>query len=432
MGQPIYQFPVTDRYDAREVTEPDFDIKEYPELYVDLSQVRSNDYLEEIKSQLNLNQDDELTKPANIHVKVVFSGYRGSGKTTELRKLQAQLNKPKSYISILVDTENELEVTKFKPEDFFVILITRLVKTLHDSHVRFASTALTELQKEWLSEKEVVDELNEITKNEKEISAGVSVDFLSFLKLGASIKKVFAGETKTARFIRQKIQANTPALVDKLNMILTEVRFGLKQEKELAKDILFIFDGSEKINYEVYESLFIKNSEQINKVQLNMIIAVPIRTFFEVTHHAALQFYDRQLLPMLRTGEASAEMKAILTKRFRADTIIEDDALQLIIEKSGGSIRQMLKIMNKALISTQDKITLDVLKNKILKRLSYELYATLTSEHKAILESKRYLDRNNRPNVADPDIWQLVEALILFKYDDIIAVNPLIADDFPK
>ncbi len=427
-----YQFPVTDRTDIREVVEPDFDIlgKE-DELYVDLSEVRSTDYLNEIKNQINLDEQDCLIKPVKVYPKILFSGYRGSGKTLEVRRLQKELNHSKGYITILVETESELEVSKFKPEDFFVFLVAKLVKRLLEDQIPFHSLALLDLQKEWLGEKEVAEELNNTNKDIAEVSAGIGGDFLGFFKLGTSLKGLFASESKTSTTIRQKIDRNKPELIQRFNLILMEIRESLRTNPKVAKDILFIFDGSEKIRFETYENLFINEAQLITNINLSIIVSVPIQTFFKVSHSNSLQFYDCKLLPMLKpTTETFLKMREILERRAIWTDVINPDALEAVIRYSGGSIRQMFKIMSVAIIGTRGKIMMEYFEEKVLYKLKNQMYESLTSEHKRILKNKEFIDENKKPNVADPNIWQLVDANILLKYNGTIDINPLIAEYF--
>lgn len=428
-----YTFPVKDRLDAREVFEPDFDIRgKEDELYVDLSEVRSTEYLTEIKAQLNLDDDYNLSRPVRQHAKILFSGYKGSGKTLEVRKLHKQLNKPEAYLSILVETEREIEISKFKAEFFYVLLIAKLVQRLVEEKIPFHSIALADLQKEWLSEKEITNEINSSDKTEVEGTAGIGGDFFGFFKLGKNFKALFANETKTVETLKRKVLSNTPELIERFNLVLMEVREALRVHTGVAKDIVFIFDGSEKMRDDIYEQLFIQNAKLINDIQLCIIASVPIRTFFEVTHMRALQdFYDAKLLPILKPSpEVHQKMEEILRKRADVTAFMNPDALSFVIEKSGGSIRQMLKLMSMAIISSREIITAEIMREKAFKKMRSQMYETLTTEHKEILQQRKYIDEKQQPNVADKAIWQLVEAMILLKYNGTIAVNPLIAEYF--
>ncbi len=242
---------------------------------------------------------------------------------------------------------------------------------------------------------------------------------------------MFSSESKTSTTIRQKVERNKPELIQRFNLILREIRESLRTNPKVAKDILFIFDGSEKIKFETYENLFINEAKLITDINLSLILAVPIQSFFKITHSNALQFYDLKLLPMLKPSpKVNLKMKEILERRAIWTDVIEPDALDAVIQYSGGSIRQMLKIMSVAIIGTRGKITLEYFQEKALDKLKSQLYGLLTTEHKRILKNKEFIDENGKPNVADAPIWQLVDAMILLKYNGTIAINPLIAEYF--
>lgn len=282
-----------------------------------------------------------------------------------------------------------------------------------------------------MGEKEVAEEVNKASKDVFESNVGIGGDFLGFFKLGTSLKGLFASESKTSTTIRQKIERNKPELIQRFNLILMEIRESLRKNTQVAKDILFIFDGSEKIKFETYENLFINEAQLITNINLSIIVSVPIQTFFKVTHSNALQFYDSKLLPMLKPSpEVFAKMKEILQRRAVWTDTITDDAFEEVIKNSGGSIRQMFKIMSVAIIGTRSKITMEYFQEKALAKLKSQMYESLTSEHKEILENKKFIDKKGKPNVADPNIWQLVDAGILLKYNGKIAINPIIAEYF--
>lgn len=427
----IYSFPIKDKFKVRDVSEPDFDIEEFQELlYVNLDAVRDNSYLDKFKYQLGIDEN-KLVRQTENFVKIIFSGYRGSGKTLELRNFQKEINAPERYLSIVVEIEKEVEVAKFQAEDFFVLMITKLVERLHEDKIVFDSKTLEEIQREWISEKTHEKKTKKKSSEEYSGEAGTEFKFFNLLKLGANLKSIFANETEEAITIRQKIEKNFTSLINQFNQALDEIRFGLIENPNTANDILFIFDGSEKISKKTYEDLFIDREFLINNLNLNMICAVPIYTFYNIHHKNALNSYFEATLPMIRVNEQSLTLlKEIITKRIDQELFFDQGVLDKIVQMSGGSIRQMLRIVNRAIIDTLGKrITLDSL-SKTLKTLGDNMYESLKKEEKDILTQKTYLDSKGLPNIADENVWNLVFGLILFKYNGYIEINPLIQDKF--
>ena len=129
-----YDYPVTNPYEAREVTEADFDqeIDLFEEgLYVNLDKVRGEQFRKKIFFTLGI-KDGRLVYPNRDYLKIICSGHRGCGKTTELKRLHADLNHADRYLSVFLSIEEEMEFGAFQPEDIFVWIILKLVNAIKD------------------------------------------------------------------------------------------------------------------------------------------------------------------------------------------------------------------------------------------------------------------------------------------------------------
>ena len=102
------EFPIKNKFKAREVTEPDYEADLFKEhLYVNLDSVRGKEFMDDIKFSLNIESSTPvLNETTNDYIKILFSGHRGSGKTTELKRLHKQINKPDCYYSIFIELWN--------------------------------------------------------------------------------------------------------------------------------------------------------------------------------------------------------------------------------------------------------------------------------------------------------------------------------------
>jgi hypothetical protein len=416
-----YEFPVKDKFQAREVTELDFTIEPTDEtVYVNLDPVRDKSYLDQIKYNLNI-EDDQLIKITDTFNKTIFSGHRGSGKSIELKRFHQSINKPDCYMSVHIDIEQEMEVGGFRSEDLFVILIAKLIERIDAEKISFESSSLDKIVGEWLSEKTIQEELKKDFKLnlEGEISAGNS--FFGLLKFKSALKSIFSASSTTSESIRRKIRKNPSNLIDQFNDILSELRETLSKGNK-AKDILFIFDGTEKIPYGIYEALFVKDSYLIRGINANMIFSVPINSYYKIESNPAADFFQVYLLPMVKLTEDSRLMlKQIISKRIDLDKFIDDDALSLCVDKSGGCIRQLIRIVNRAMIiALGGKIKIGIAE-KSIHALGEEMKNLLKSEHIDILKQKKY-------DTADAPVLDLLFSLAVLKYNGVRGVNPLLEE----
>lgn len=272
-----YKFPVKNKFQARTVTELDFDIAtQNDDVYVDMDKVQQANYIEDIKFCLNIDKDGVMSECSDTFVKIIFSGHRGSGKTLELLRFHKDIDKPSKYFSVFIEIEKELEVGSFQPYDIFVLLITKLIEKIDEKDIDFKSDYLDKIRDEWFSDSEVIKELNNNFHVDVTSEASIEASISFFLKLKSSIRAVFSSESKTSEIIRRKIKQNPTKLIDKFNSVLTDLRKTLKSFN--FNEILFILDGTEKIPYSIYKQLFVKDSYLIRTINVNMIFSVPINS----------------------------------------------------------------------------------------------------------------------------------------------------------
>lgn len=243
---PKFNYPVSNPFEARAVTEPTFEENIFESgLYVNLDEVRGREYLEDIKFDLGIDENGNLNYTKE-YVKLIFSGHIGSGKTVELTRLHHQLNTPKNYFSIFISIEEELEISRFEPEDFYVLLITKLIQRLEDEGISKNTGSLKELSALFFSDKEIIREINETYRDEIEGKVGGEINFLNFFKIGGPLRNILGSETKVATNIREVVRKNLPRLILLFNDYLSEIRADVKK-RGLGGDVLFVVDGSEKI-----------------------------------------------------------------------------------------------------------------------------------------------------------------------------------------
>ncbi len=440
MPNPRYSFPEKNPFKAREVTDIDFDIKDYEKenLYIQLDEVRipneSTSYINDIKFMLNIDKANKLETLAEDYVKIILSGHRGSGKTAELRRIHKDINNPERYFSVKIELEEELEIDKFEVEDFYIILIIKLIRELKKHGIKFKAKELDNIIEDWISEEEIK---KEITRQatigvEKEVGGGFS--FLSFFKFKLDIKGNLSAGKKIATEIRKKVKQNPLELIRRFNLALDEIRKELAS-KNKGRDIVFVVDGSERIPFAMHEQLFIQDSYILRGINVNLICTVRLDSYYLIEHSNQLDFFEQTIVPMIRlNNDKSIELlKQVITKRIDEETFFEKDVLNYFVEQSGGSIRQLIKIVHKAILYTRGKkINIKAAKD-VCEILGKQLLDQLTSKHRKILYEENWKD-NNKHNfsIADEETSTLVFALVLMKYNDGIEINPLLDDMVKK
>ncbi len=118
-------------------------------------------------------------------------------------------------------------------------------------------------------------------------------------------------------------------------------------------------------------------------------------------------------------SKVAIKPEQVITKRIDADTFLEQDALRFCVEKSGGCIRQLLRIVNKSLIISRGmKITKEIAERSV-NDLGRAMIEQFDSEHLSILKQKQY-------HTADLKVLDLLFSLAVLKYNGDREINPLI------
>lgn len=194
--------------------------------------------------------------------------------------------------------------------------------------------------------------------------------------------------------IRETVKKNALDLINQFNLALAEVRADIRRN-HVGQDLLFIVDGSERISYETYEQLFVKDSYLLRGIDASIINSVRIDSFYRVAIAQQIAFFQPVILPMIHLPSlpgSEDRMKQIITKRIAESHFFEKGVLEYFVQLSGGCIRQLLRIVNRAILYTRGEKISQTDAEQVADILSREMMQTLAG---SILKfSKRKTGRN--------------------------------------
>ena len=407
--------PATNVVDAYKQCNPDYALPADDNRYTDLSQVRGEHgkIIDTIQRSIKRSDNDTCTH--------FISGHRGSGKTTELYRLQEKLTQD-GYFCVYFDVGNALDLADISYIDIFLAIIDEISKSLQQQqiHIALDDKILKEIH-DWVYQ-EVYQETFTQKDVEGKVNAGVNakVGIPSLVNLLGSITGDIKHSQTQRISIRENIEKKASDFIAKTNQFLITVRN--KLESKSFKDIVMIVDGLEKIHYRTlhnhqsdsHKELFIQHAEQLLSLQCHVVYTIPISLTF--SNNLYNDYKDVHVMPMIKLNERGIEaLKTLVEKRVMIEKVFTDVALvDELIKNSGGVVRDLMRLVRLACDTDDSQITGTEIKYAISK-LTKEYDRLLQPDDVQILR-KVHLEQRVHPD--SERVNQLLNNRVILEYEN--------------
>lgn len=287
-----------------------------------------------IQRLINDIRDDERTSS-----KWLFTGHRGSGKSTELIRLADALQE--RYFTLYFTVEDALDMADVDYKEVILALGSQLYETARDKGVKLPEGLLEELVG-WFSS--TLEEIEDTTER----GAGVEAraDFW-FLKLLGKVKS----ESKTRQVVRRQFESNLSELLMRVDEIIAAIA------QEAGKPVLAVVDGLDKIwNLEQAKQIYYAGGVNLLIPRCKIVYTVPLALFYAQEFGQIRVTFDGTFpLPNVkvndRQGQAHepgrAVLRELITRRMQPD-LIGAEARERLVELSGGVLRELVALTRDA------------------------------------------------------------------------------------
>lgn len=317
--------------------------------YVDLSGVRKTESIEGVNTILDFQETGQFTT-------ILFTGHRGCGKSTELKRIQKRWKQ--DYRVIYLEVNEETDINDADYTDLYLIVIKQVEFELRKLGLKLDGQ-LRESVERWF--KEVTDENEQSVESSvsvsSEVTLGPEAPFLAKLlvKLLAQIK----GSDKRKTTIRQTLQRDISRLKADINLLLGDAH--LKVQKLYPKGFLIIFDNLDRVPPKVGDHLFFDYAAQLKELYCSLIYTVPISVLCS-PRNLSNTFGNPHVVPMvniyqldhgcldLTYSEAGLNaIASIIEQRVDEQAVFESrEQLFELAKRSGGHVRQLMQMMRTA------------------------------------------------------------------------------------
>jgi len=357
--------------------------------------------------------------------KILFSGHRGSGKTSTLNKLAADWEMKRRFFIVQFSIKDELNIADLTYTDLLVAMGARLYKVA-DEALRLNDKLKKELD-EWSAEVSRV--WSKTDQAEAKVEAGIGAFFLKatgMLKTGYEEKKEF----------RQNFEPRIPQLIAIVNRIIRAIE---THPDAANQEVLLILEDLDKPTVELALDLFLNHGQALAEPQCKIIFTVPTSLLYSGKYNVVKQnFGEPYILPNFKIKEQSGErnesgwacMREIVERRLDK-SLIESQALDFAVEMSGGVVRELVRIIqsaaSRALATNANSIGQQHVEQAVNK-LRMEYSFTLTRQEYIDILKQVHKTKVLRYNDEKP-LLDLLHNLFILQYPNgpgWYGVNPIV------
>jgi hypothetical protein len=400
--------------------------------YIDFAKVRGGTIIQELERTIVYLLPERATCQ-------LFTGHIGSGKSTELLRLKAQLERNEFHV-IYFESSQSLDMADVDVSDILLAIAREVSQSLESIKINLKPGYFQQLFAdigEFL--------LTPIELKEVELSAGI-----------AKITTKTKDSPKLRSQLRQYLEPRTSNILEAINKELLEPA----KEKLVSqgkRGLVVIVDNLDRVDnslkptgYYQPEYLFVERGEQLNKLNCHVVYTVPLVLIFSNTlgrltnRFGGLEPKVLPMVPVLLRDNTECEQGIMLLQQMvmarafpgiswdqNRDLITQvfdsSDTLKRMCRVSGGHLRNLLGLLFRCLQRENPPISRQCLESVIRQRQN-ELTLTITEDEWQLLrelaQQKTFRGHENYE--------LLIRSMFVFEYRDDdgswFDINPILRE----
>ena len=307
----------------------------------------------QIKTALDDLEDGEVAH-------FLVAGHSGCGKSTELVKLQTELD---DFVCISFSVLDEMQPTQIVAEDLLVVMIERLLAQSEGQPWQPRDRNVESIYNYF-------DEVTKTTKDGRDSTLQVGVNaaastgyFAKLLKLAANLKAEVRLNAASETTSVAKLRKRPSDLIQSVNAIVQSIMSSLE-----GKRLLLIVEDLDKIDLKIAREVFLENTSLLVGIQCPTVYTIPIFTFYSPEAGSLKKQFRTCSFPMIKVAEPGPNgtstrqighdiVRSIVHQRI-PEAAIDSMALDDAIRRTGGVLRMLFDVIRTAASTTSASIPL--------------------------------------------------------------------------
>lgn len=410
-------------FDPAPLTEDETD------LYVDLDKVRGSSGL--------VNKLAQTIRLSGKPTCQLLAGHRGSGKSTELQRLQGKLESgPEKFFTVFCEILEDIEPNDVDFPDVLIAIIRQMAEQFHKRlKIRLKPGYF---KQRWEEIKNIL---------------GSDVDFTA-VELGVGLAKFSAAiksSPNTRLEIRKNLEPRTNSWIDAANDVISDAELKLSNKNYVG--LAIIVDGLDKMTLRLHpevgcstaEYLFAERHAQLTAFNCHLIYTMPIALAYSCRERDIANLYGcaaPPVVPMTMIFDATGrknkagfdKFRELIRRRLKKagakdnDVFDNNSTRDKIIEYSGGQPRELITLIRDSIIEAELPITLSAIE-KVARKARHAYARQLRQEHWAIIEQVRRDHALRRKEENDLLYMELLDNRAILQYEnggEWYGLNPLL------
>jgi hypothetical protein len=405
--------------------------------YIDFASVRGRKVIEAVERTIVMSA--RMGQPTCQ----LFTGHIGCGKSTELRRLQADLEN-KGFHVVYFESDEDLDLADVDITDIFLAIIRQVTESLEAVNIRIKPGYF----------KGLFDELADF------LQTPVDLSYENEFSLPAGLGKITAQTKESPKLrnrLRQYLEPRTNNILEVLNKdVLGSATEQLKHQGK--EGLVVIVDNLDRVdnrprfgNRTQPEYLFVDRGEQLRQLNCHVVYTIPLVLLFSNEYQALTNRFGGgvapKMLPMVPVRQRDFSehpqglallRQMVLARAFPAENPVKrldripeifdgQETLDRLCCISGGHIRNLLGILYRCLQEEDPPISRECLEGSIREHRD-SLTLAITDEEwgflREVIQQQRVSGEKGHET--------LMRSLFVFEYYDEkgrwVDVNPALRE----